>query len=156
MAKEFEGKLVAQKNQKFGIVVSRFNNFITDKLLDGAIDALARHGVGDSAVHVVRVPGSFEIPVTLARLAKKGRYSALIALGAVIRGQTPHFEYIAGEVAKGAAQVSTASGVPVVFGVITADTLEDAIERAGTKSGNKGADAAVSAIEMANLFGSLQ
>jgi 6,7-dimethyl-8-ribityllumazine synthase len=151
MTKVVEGNLIG-KGKKFALLVSRFNEFISKRLLDGAVDALVRHGVEDSDVTVVWVPGSFEIPVAARKLAESGAYSGVICLGAVIRGETPHFEYVAGEVAKGVAQVSLQTGVPTLFGVITADTLEQAIERAGTKAGNKGALAAASAIEMANLF----
>ena len=146
-----EGQLLAEK-KSFGIVVSRFNEFISGKLLEGALDCLKRHGADDSAIDVVRVPGSFEIPVAARKLAESGAYNAVICLGAVIRGETPHFDYVANEVAKGVAQVSLSTGVPALFGIITADTLEQALERAGTKAGNKGAQAANSAIEMANLF----
>ena len=151
MVKEFQGELLG-KGKKFAIVVSRFNEFITSKLLGGARDCLQRHGVAEDDIEVFWVPGSFEIPVTALRLAKGGNYDAVVCLGAVIRGQTPHFDYIAAEVSKGVAQVSVSTGVPTLFGVITADTIEQAIERAGTKAGNKGADAAAAAIEMANLF----
>ena len=150
MANVYQGRLVAG-DHAFGIVVSRFNEFITSRLLGGCLDALARHGVAPERVDVVWSPGSFEIPVLAKRLAETGKYAAVICLGAVIRGSTPHFDYIAAEVAKGVANVGLASGVPTVFGVITTDTIEQAIERAGTKAGNKGADAARSAIEMANL-----
>ena len=136
----------------FALVVARFNEFITDKLVDGATDALTRHGADPDKITQVRTPGSFEIPLTAMKLAKSGRYDAIICLGCVIRGQTPHFDYVAAEVSKGIAQVSLQSGLPVTFGVITADTLEQAIDRAGGKSGNKGADAAMAAIEMANLL----
>ncbi len=151
MGKVFEGALLG-KGLKFGLVVSRFNEFITRKLLDGAQDALLRHGVSEADVDVAWVPGSFEIPLVAMRLARSKRYDAVICLGAVVRGATPHFEYIASEVAKGIAKVSLDTGLPVSFGIITADTLEQAIERAGTKAGNKGFDAAVDAIEMANLL----
>ena len=151
MARTHVGKLIGT-GLKVAMVVSRFNEFITSKLLSGAIDALTRHGVSDGDVDVIWVPGSFEIPLGAQKVAASGRFDAVICLGAVIRGQTPHFEYIAAEAAKGVAQVAMSTGVPTVFGVITSDTLEQAIERAGTKSGNKGADAALSAIEMANLF----
>ncbi len=151
MNKVIEGKLIA-KDLKFAIVVSRFNDFITSKLLDGAMDAIIRHGGSDNNVDVVRVPGAFEMPVVAKKLAETKKYDAIVCLGAVIRGATPHFEYIASEVAKGLATVSLETGVPVSFGVLTTDTLEQAIERAGTKAGNKGFDAAMSAIEMANLF----
>ncbi len=143
---------LAAGGKKFAIVVSRFNEFFSEKLLEGALDCLDRHGCEDDDITVVRVPGSFEIPYAAKRLAESKQFDAVIAVGAVIRGGTPHFDYIAGEVAKGIAKVSLDTGVPVIFGVITTDTLEQAIERAGTKAGNKGWDAAVSAIEMANLF----
>ncbi|MFQ6042803.1 MAG: 6,7-dimethyl-8-ribityllumazine synthase [Candidatus Poribacteria bacterium] len=145
-----EGNLIGT-GLKIGIVVSRFNNFITSKLLDGALDALKRHGVADDDVDIAWVPGSYEIPFIAKKLAASSRYDAVVCLGAVIRGATPHFEYVANESAKGIAQVGLQTGVPTIYGVITTDTIEQAIERAGTKAGNKGADAAVSAIEMANL-----
>lgn len=145
-----EGKLTAE-GLKFGIVVSRFNEFITSRLLSGALDALQRHGAGPEAVEVVWVPGAFEIPITAQKMAGRG-YDAIICLGAVIRGATPHFEYVAAEVTKGIAQVALAGGLPIIYGIITADNLEQAIERAGTKAGNKGFEAAVAAMEMANLF----
>jgi 6,7-dimethyl-8-ribityllumazine synthase len=147
----FEGVLIG-KGLKIGIVVARFNEFITGKLLSGAQDALARHGVSGDDIDVAWVPGSFEIPLVAQKLAQSKKYDAVVCLGTVIRGATPHFEYIAAEVAKGIAKVGLDTGTPVVFGVITADTLEQAIERAGTKSGNKGFDAGVTAIEMANLL----
>jgi len=150
----FEGKLLGE-GLRFGIVVSRFNEFITNKLLSGALDMLFRHGVSEDAVDVAWVPGAFEIPLTAQKMVERG-YDAVICLGAVIRGATPHFDYIASEVTKGIAQVSLAAGIPVVYGLITADTLEQAIERAGTKAGNKGADAAVTALEMVNLFRELK
>lgn len=137
---------------KFGIVVSRFNDFITSKLLDGAVDALVRHGASEDDIAVVKVPGSFEIPIAAKRLAEKGGYNAIICLGAVIRGATPHFEYVASEVSKGVAQASLETGVPIAFGVITSDTIEQAVERAGSKAGNKGWDAAITAIEMAQVL----
>jgi 6,7-dimethyl-8-ribityllumazine synthase len=146
-----EGQLVSQ-GKKYGIVVSRFNSFITGKLLDGALDFLRRHDVKDEEITVCWVPGAFEIPVMAQRLASLNKFDGIICLGALIRGNTPHFDYISSEVTKGIAQVSLEFKLPVSFGVITADTLEQAIERAGTKSGNKGADAAASAIEMVNLF----
>ena len=151
MPKVLEGKIDA-KGLKFGLVVSRFNNFINDRLLEGALDALTRNGAEAENLFIVKVPGAFEIPLTAKKMANSGMYDAVICLGCVIRGATPHFEYISSEVAKGIAKVSLESGVPVSFGVITADNLEQAIERAGTKSGNKGWDAALSAIEMINLF----
>ncbi len=151
MTKILEGNLIG-KGKKFALLVSRFNEFISKRLLDGAVDALKRHDVQEADISVIWVPGSFEIPVTARRLAESGAYHAIVCLGAVIRGDTPHFEYIAHEVAKGVAQVASQTGIPTLFGIITADTLEQAIERAGTKSGNKGAQAAASAIEMANLF----
>jgi len=149
-----EGKLVA-KELKFGIVVARFNEFITNKLLSGAIDTFVRHGAEEDDIQVAWVPGAFEIPLVAQKMALSGKYDAVICLGAVIRGSTPHFDYVCAEAAKGVGQVGLSSGVPTIFGVITADTIEQAIERAGTKAGNKGSDAAMSAIEMANLFKSL-
>lgn len=151
MARTYEGKLVA-RDFRFGIIVGRFNEFISSKLLSGCLDALHRHEANEDLIEIAWVPGAFEIPLAAQRLAQTGRYDAIICLGAVIRGATPHFEYISGEVAKGIAKVSLDSGVPTIFGVITSDTLEQAIERAGTKAGNKGWDAAISAIEMADLF----
>jgi 6,7-dimethyl-8-ribityllumazine synthase len=150
MGKTIEGKLIAE-GLKFGLVVGRFNEFITGKLLSGALDALERHGAAQEDIDIAWVPGAFEIPLTAKKMAK-GNYDAIICLGAVIRGATPHFDYVAAEVAKGVAHVGLEQEKPVVFGVITADTIEQAIERAGTKAGNKGWDAAVSAIEMANLL----
>lgn len=149
--KVIQGELSAEL-LKFGIVVSRFNDFVTSKLLDGAVDALLRHGAGEEDIEVVRVPGSFEIPLVAKKLAQKGGYDALICLGAVIRGATPHFDYVAAEVSKGVAQASLETGVPIAFGVITADTIEQAVERAGSKAGNKGWDAAMTAIEMAQVL----
>ncbi|NOX97317.1 MAG: 6,7-dimethyl-8-ribityllumazine synthase [Nitrospirae bacterium] len=151
MIKILEGQLVV-RGKKFGLVAGRFNNFITKKLLEGATDTLIRHGVKEEEIEIAWVPGSFEIPYAASRMAGSGKYDAIICLGAVIRGETPHFDYIAGEVAKGIANISLTTGVPTIFGVITADTLEQAIERAGTKAGNKGSDAALAAIEMVNLF----
>ncbi len=154
MSKHFEGVLLG-KGLKFGVVVSRFNEFITKKLLEGAQDALLRHGVNDDDIEIAWVPGSFEIPLIAKKLAQTKSYDAVICLGAVIRGGTPHFEYIAAEVTKGIANVGLDTGLPVVYGVITTDTLEQAIERAGTKEGNEGFKAAVEAIEMANLAKSI-
>ena len=151
MARTLEGKLLAE-GLKFGIVVSRFNSFISDRLLEGAIDALRRSGAEETDCSVVRVPGAFEIPLAAKKMAKSGRYDAIICLGCVIRGATPHYAYIAAEVTKGIASLSLESEVPVAFGVLTTETIEQAIERAGTKVGNKGFDAALSAIEMANLL----
>lgn len=151
MAHVYEGHLIGQ-GLKFGLVVGRFNEFITNKLLGGALDALNRHGVDDRDVDVAWVPGAFEIPLVAGKLASQKKYDAVICLGAVIRGATPHFDFVASEVAKGVAKVGLDTGQPVIFGVITADTIEQAIERAGTKAGNKGWDAAVTAIEMANLM----
>lgn len=150
MGKTYEGNLLG-KGLKMGVVVSRFNEFFSQKLLEGAQDALLRHGVLETDVDVAWTPGSFEIPLVAKKMAESKKYNAVICLGAVIRGGTPHFEYIAAEVTKGIANVGLNTGVPVIFGIITADTLEQAVERSGTKSGNKGFDAAVSAIEMANL-----
>jgi 6,7-dimethyl-8-ribityllumazine synthase len=151
MAKIIEGKIRAD-GLRFGIVVSRFNNFITERLLEGALDALRRNGAGEDAIDIYRTPGSFEIPAVAKRVLARDQYDAIICLGAVIRGATPHFSYISAEVTKGIAQLSMESAIPITFGVITADTIEQAIERAGTKVGNKGWDAALSAIEMANLY----
>ena len=151
MPKYYEGHLLGQ-GLTFGLVLGRFNEFITNRLLGGALDALNRHGVEDGNIEVAWVPGAFEIPMVASKMATTGRFDAVICLGAVIRGATPHFDYVAGEVSKGVAKVGLQSGVPTIFGVITADTIEQAIERAGTKAGNKGWDAAVTAIEMANLF----
>ncbi len=151
MVKTIEGNLIA-KGKKFGIIASRFNDFITKELVSGCVDTLTRHGANNEDLSITWVPGAFEIPLVAQRLAKAKSYDALICLGTVIRGSTPHFEYIASEVAKGVAKVSLDSGFPVIFGIITADTIEQAVERAGTKEGNKGRDAAVSAIEMANLL----
>lgn len=141
---------------RFALVVSRFNEFITKRLQEGAIDCLLRHGAEEGDVHLVKVPGAFELPYAAKRLAASKHYNAVIALGAVIRGATPHFEYVAGEAAKGVASASLETGVPIIFGVITANTLDEAIERAGSKGGNKGFDAALSAIEMASLFAQLK
>ena len=154
MANSIKADLIA-KGKKFAIIVSRFNEFISSKLVEGCLDTLARHGADEKAQEIVWVPGAFEIPPVAQRLAKSKKYDGVICLGAVIRGSTPHFDYIASEVAKGVAKVSLDANVPCVFGVITADNLEQAIERAGTKDGNKGRDAALSAIEMANLAGKI-
>jgi 6,7-dimethyl-8-ribityllumazine synthase len=153
--KTFEGMLLGD-GLKFGIVVARFNDFITNKLLDGALDSLLRHGVIEEDIEIAWVPGSFEIPLAAQKMANTKKYDAVICLGAVIRGGTPHFEYVASEVTKGIAQVSLNSGLPVIYGVITADTLEQAIERAGTKQGNEGSKAAVTGIEMANLMNAIE
>jgi 6,7-dimethyl-8-ribityllumazine synthase len=155
MGRTWEGALVA-KGLTFGIVVSRTNEFITARLLEGALDGLRRHGAEDDQIHVVKVPGSFELPLAAKRLATTGHYNAIICLGTVIRGATPHFEYIAGEVSKGVAAAALETGVPMAFGVLTTDSIEQAVERAGSKAGNKGFDAACSAIEMANLFRELK
>jgi 6,7-dimethyl-8-ribityllumazine synthase len=152
MSKKFEGNLVVGPQQKFALVVSRFNEFFTSKLVGGAIDALTRHGAKAEQIHEVWVPGAFEIPILAAKLAQSGKYSAVICLGCVIRGHTPHFDHVASQAARGIAQASMQTGVPVIFGVVTADTLEQAIERAGSKAGNRGADAALTAVEMANLL----
>ena len=151
MAKHFEGNLVGT-GLKFGVVVSRFNEFFTRKLLEGAQDALVRHGVSENDIDVAWTPGSFEIPLVAQKMAQSKKYDAVICLAAVIRGGTPHFEYISAEVTKGIAKVNMDAGLPVIYGVITTENLEQAIERSGTKAGNKGFDAAVSAIEMANLL----
>jgi len=154
MGKVYQGNLIGT-GLKIGIVVSRFNEFITSKLLGGALDTLDRHGVNDQDIEIAWTPGAFEIPLTAQKMASSGRYDAVICLGAVIRGATPHFDYIAAEASKGIANAGLKTGLPVIFGVITTDSIEQAIERAGTKAGNKGADAAGSAIEMANLFKSM-
>jgi len=151
MAKVHAGKMLA-KGKNFGIVVSRFNEFISQKLLDGALDALRRHDADEERIEIFWVPGSFEIPWAARKMALSKKYDAILCLGAIIRGDTPHFDYIASEVAKGIAQTSLSTGVPTLFGIITADNLEQAIERAGTKAGNKGAQAALSAIELVNLL----
>ena len=155
MGKVFEGHLSAS-GLRFAIVVSRFNSFITERLLGGAMDALQRSGAGDDLVDVVKVPGSWEVPLIAGELARQHRYDAVICLAAVIRGETPHFDYVAAEAAKGVAHVSAETGVPVAFGVLTTNTLEQAIDRAGAKGGNKGFDAAMPAIEMANLLRTLR
>jgi 6,7-dimethyl-8-ribityllumazine synthase len=151
VSKTYEGKLLAD-GLRFGIVASRFNELITSRLLSGALDALKRHGAAEENIEVAWTPGGFELPMVAQRLAESGEYDAVICLGAIIRGATPHFDYIASETAKGIAQVSLRTGLPVIYGVVTADTIEQAVERAGTKAGNRGADAAASAIEMANLL----
>ena len=150
--KTFEGQLTTTDKDKFCIIISRFNDFIVSRLLDGAVDELKRHGVNPDNIDVVKVPGAFEIPVIALKCAKSGKYNAVITLGAVIKGSTPHFDYVSAEVSKGVAQVSLQTEVPVIFGVLTTDNIEQAIERAGTKAGNKGSDAAKAAIEMANLL----
>jgi 6,7-dimethyl-8-ribityllumazine synthase len=154
MVKILEGQLIA-KGKRFGIVVSRFNDFITEKLLSGALDALTRTGAKENEIQIIKVPGAFEIPLAAKKAAQTGRYDAVICLGAVIRGATPHFDYVCAEVSKGVAQVGLDFGLPVIFGVLTTDTVEQAIDRAGTKSGNKGWHAAMSAVEMANLMGTV-
>lgn len=155
MVKVYEGHLVSE-NVKYGIVAGRFNEFIVSKLVSGALDALKRHGAADEDVEIAWVPGAFEIPLAAQKMAESGKYDAVITLGAVIRGATPHFEYVSGEVTKGVAAIGLKTGVPVIFGVLTTDSIEQAIERAGTKAGNKGWEAAATAIEMANLFKQLQ
>lgn len=154
MPRIIEGRLNAQ-GKKFALVAGRFNDFITDKLVGGAIDALIRSGANDEDIEIVKVPGAFEIPLAAKKMVQKGKYNAVICLGAVIRGATPHFEYVSAEVSKGIAMVGLEYGVPVIFGILTTDTIEQAIERAGTKSGNKGWSAAITAVEMANLLGEL-
>jgi 6,7-dimethyl-8-ribityllumazine synthase len=151
MPEVLEAKLIAEA-KKFAIIVSRFNDFITEKLLNGALDALIRSGAADNDIEVIKVPGSFEIPLVAKKIAQTNRFNAIICLGAVIRGSTPHFDYVAAEVSKGIASVSLESEVPIIFGVITTDTIEQAIERAGAKAGNKGWSAAMAAVEMANLI----
>jgi 6,7-dimethyl-8-ribityllumazine synthase len=154
MPEMIEGKLDA-KGFRFGIIVSRFNSFISDRLLEGALDTLNRHGADSDSIQIVKVPGAFEIPLTAKKMAASGKYDAVICLGAVIRGGTPHFEYVSSEVTKGIALVSLETGLPVSFGVLTTDSVEQAIERAGTKAGNKGVEATMSAIEMVNLLGAV-
>ncbi|HHN64511.1 MAG TPA: 6,7-dimethyl-8-ribityllumazine synthase [Nitrospirae bacterium] len=149
--KVFEGE-VTGKGLRFCIIASRFNDFITTKLIEGALDALRRHGTADKDIDIVRVPGAFEIPLTAKKIAGKGGYDGIIALGTIIRGATPHFDYVASEAAKGIALASMETGTPIAFGIITSDTIEQAIERAGSKAGNKGWDAAITAMEMANLL----
>jgi 6,7-dimethyl-8-ribityllumazine synthase len=152
MPKTIEGKLTA-KGKKFALIAARFNDFITDRLVGGAVDALIRSGANDDDIEIVKVPGAFEIPLIAKKLARKEKYDAIICLGAVIRGATPHFDYVSSEVSKGVAMVGLESEIPVIFGILTTDSIEQAIERAGTKSGNKGWDAAITAIEMADLMG---
>ncbi len=152
--KVYEGKLDA-RGLTFGLIVSRFNNFLTDKLLEGAFDCLKRHGAEEAKLSVAYVPGAFEIPYVASRMAKLGNYDAVVCLGALVRGDTPHFDYIANEASKGIARIALETGVPVIYGLVTADTLEQAIERSGTKAGNKGWDAAEAAIEMVNLYKAL-
>ncbi len=154
MPEIIEGKLDA-KGLRFGLVVSRFNSFIVDRLVEGALDTLVRHGAEETNLTVVKVPGAFELPLVTKKMAGSGKYDALICLGAVIRGGTPHFEYVSSEMTKGIALASLESGLPVAFGVLTTDSVEQAIERAGTKAGNKGVEAAMSAIEMVNLLGAV-
>lgn len=154
MSKIIEGQLIGE-GKRFAIVVSRFNDFITEKLLGGAMDALTRTGAKDKDIDIIKVPGAFEIPLAAKKLAHGDKYHAVICLGAVIRGATPHFDYVSAEVSKGVASVSLDSGIPVAFGVLTTDTIEQAIERAGSKAGNKGFDAAMAAVEMANLYKAL-
>jgi 6,7-dimethyl-8-ribityllumazine synthase len=154
MANYIEGNLQG-KGRKIGIIVARFNSFISEKLLEGAMDTLVRSGVAEDDIDVARVPGAFEIPLVTQKMAKSGHYDAVICIGVVIRGATPHFDYVAGEVAKGTAQVMLETGVPVLFGVLTTESIEQAIERAGTKAGNKGANVAVAALEMINLMDNL-
>jgi 6,7-dimethyl-8-ribityllumazine synthase len=153
--KIIEGELLV-RDLRFGVVITRFNDFVVEPLLRGALDALKRHGAADKQIEIVRVPGAFDLPVAARKLALSRRYDALIALGAVIRGQTPHFDYVAGECASGLARIALESGVPIAFGVLTTDTMEQAVDRAGGKAGNKGADAALAALEMANLLRRLE
>lgn len=154
MQKIIEGQLDAS-GKKFGIIVSRFNGFIAERLVEGAIDALVRHGADGASIEIAKAPGAYELPLVTKKMAATGRFDALICLGAVIRGATPHFDYVSAEVSKGIATVGLETGVPVSFGVLTTDNIEQAIERAGTKAGNKGFDAAMAAIEMANLLGNI-
>ena len=151
MCVEYQGKLIGT-GKTFGIIVSRYNSFITKRLLEGAIDGLVRHGVKEEDIGVFWVPGAYEIPITAQKVIQRGKYDAVICLGAIIRGETPHFDFVASESAKGITQIGLSSGVPVIYGIITTETLEQAIDRAGAKTGNKGTDAALSAIEMVNLF----
>ena len=155
MPRILEAKLLAE-GKKFALIMSRFNDFITEKLVDGAVDALRRSGARDEDIDIVKVPGAFEIPLLAKKMAAKNRYDAIVCLGAVIRGATPHFDYVSAEVSKGVAVVSLETGVPVIFGVLTTDSIEQAIERAGTKAGNKGADAAVSLVETIDLLRQLE
>ncbi|MGE5308146.1 MAG: 6,7-dimethyl-8-ribityllumazine synthase [Deltaproteobacteria bacterium] len=155
MAKMIEGNLIV-KNKSFGIIASRFNDLMTKELVSGCCDTLKRHGAGDADITIAWVPGAFELPVAAQKMARSGKFDAVICLGTVIRGSTPHFDYVAAEAAKGVAKVSLDSGLPVIFGVITADTIEQAVERSGSKDGNKGKDAALSAIEMVNLLGQIK
>lgn len=155
MAKIIQGDFVGN-GKKFAVVVSRFNEFITSRLLDGAIDCFVRHGVNDNDIDVFWVPGSFEVPVTALRVAKSKKYDGVVCLGAVIRGETPHFDHVAGESAKGISQIGLTTGVPVIYGIITTETIEQAIDRAGARTGNKGAEAAIAAVEMANLFSKIK
>ncbi len=154
MARYFEGDLRGE-GRKIGIIVARFNSFISEKLLEGAMDALLRSGVREDDISVARVPGAFEIPLVAKQMAGSGKYDAVVCLGVVIRGATPHFDYVAGEVAKGTAQVMLETGMPILFGVLTTETIEQAIERAGSKAGNKGAEVAIGALEMCNLLAAL-
>jgi 6,7-dimethyl-8-ribityllumazine synthase len=149
--KTIEGDLLA-RDLRFGFVAARFNDFVVEPLVRGAVDALKRHGANEKLIEIVRVPGAFDIPIVARKLALSRRYDALIALGAVVRGQTPHFDYVAGECASGLARIALETGIPIAFGVLTTDTMEQAVDRAGGKAGNKGADAALAAIEMANLL----
>ncbi len=151
MVKSFEGNLIG-KNKTFGIVVSRFNSFITKKLLEGAQDCLIRHGIKKDDIDVFWVPGACELPITAMRLAKNAKHNGIVCLGAVIRGETPHFDYVSSEAAKGISEVGLQTGIPTIYGVITTDTLEQAIDRAGARGGNKGSEAALAALEMVNLF----
>jgi len=155
MPKIIEGELAA-KGLKFGLVVSRFNDFVTSRLLGGALDALARSGAADADITVVRVPGAREVPIAAKHMAESGQYDAVVCLGAVIRGSTPHFDYVAAESSKGVAELALKTGLPIIYGILTTDTIEQAVERAGTKAGNRGYDAAIAAIEMANVLKQLK
>lgn len=155
LTKTYEGKLIAE-GARFCLVASRFNGFIVDHLVGGAVDALVRHGVREEDIHIAKTPGAYELPLAVQKAAATGRYDAVVALGAVIRGSTPHFDYVAGECVKGLSSVSLQHGIPVGFGVLTVDTIEQAIERAGTKAGNKGAEAALTALEMVNLLRTME
>lgn len=155
MVKSFEGNLTG-KGKTFGIVVSRFNSFITRRLLEGAQDCLIRHGIKEDDINIFWVPGACELPITAMRLAKNGKHDGIVCLGAVIRGETPHFDYVSAEAARGISRVGIETGVPTIYGVITTDTLEQAIDRAGARGGNKGAEAAITALEMVNLFDNIK
>ena len=154
--KRYEGDFTGAAGGRYALVATRFNHFVVDRLVEGAVDALRRHGVSEDSISLVHVPGAWELPLAVKKLAESGKFDAVVALGAVIRGSTPHFDYVAGEAAKGAAMVMMQTGVPISFGVLTTDTIEQAVERAGTKAGNKGGEAALAAVEMVSLHNALQ